>query len=173
MVLSICFAWLRSTLAQKLGCKICSLGLKDSMNWMSGTQMTWNSPKSQTQQNYNWSFKPSVLSVWWLTPSYLQSLQDQTGGCCFAKRIPFSSSRTPKRPTVTRHMILAWRIPGTGEPGRLPSMGSHRVGHDWSHLAATAAAAATGRKVPWPRTGGSNIQAKEMGCITNHGLQFQ
>ena len=26
--------------------------------------------------------------------------------------------------------ILAWRIPGTGEPGGLPSMGSHRVGHD-------------------------------------------
>ena len=26
--------------------------------------------------------------------------------------------------------VLAWRIPGTGEPGRLPSMGSHRVGHD-------------------------------------------
>ena len=32
--------------------------------------------------------------------------------------------------------ILAWRIPGTGEPGGLPSMGSHRVGHDWSDLAA-------------------------------------
>ena len=31
--------------------------------------------------------------------------------------------------------VLAWRIPGTGEPGRLPSMGSHRVGHDWSDLA--------------------------------------
>ena len=30
---------------------------------------------------------------------------------------------------------LAWRIPGTGEPGRRPSMGSHRVGHDWSDLA--------------------------------------
>ena len=28
------------------------------------------------------------------------------------------------------------RIPGTGEPGRLPSIGSHRVGHDWSDLAA-------------------------------------
>ena len=26
--------------------------------------------------------------------------------------------------------VLAWRIPGTGKPGRLPSMGSHRVGHD-------------------------------------------
>ena len=34
--------------------------------------------------------------------------------------------------------ILAWRIPGTGEPGGLPSMGSHRVGHDWSDLAAAA-----------------------------------
>ena len=35
--------------------------------------------------------------------------------------------------------VLAWRIPGMGEPGRLPSMGSHRVGHDWSDLAAAAA----------------------------------
>ena len=32
--------------------------------------------------------------------------------------------------SVTRGNVLAWRIPGTGEPGGLPSMGSHRVGHD-------------------------------------------
>ena len=32
-------------------------------------------------------------------------------------------------------------MPGTAEPGGLPSMGSHRVGHDWSDLAAAAAAA--------------------------------
>ena len=37
--------------------------------------------------------------------------------------------------------VLAWRIPGMGEPGGLPSMGSHRVGHDWSDLAAAAVAA--------------------------------
>ena len=30
--------------------------------------------------------------------------------------------------------VLAWRIPGTGEPGGLPSMGTHRVGHDWGDL---------------------------------------
>ena len=36
---------------------------------------------------------------------------------------------------ATHSSVLAWRIPGTGEPGRLPSMGSHRVGHDWSDLA--------------------------------------
>ena len=36
--------------------------------------------------------------------------------------------------------VLAWRIPGMGEPGGLPSLGSHRVGHNWSNLAAAAAA---------------------------------
>ena len=42
--------------------------------------------------------------------------------------------------TISRVSVLAWRIPGTGKPGGLPSMGSHRVGHDWSDLAAAAAA---------------------------------
>ena len=39
---------------------------------------------------------------------------------------------------ATHSSILAWRIPGMGEPGGLPSMGSHRVRHDWSDLAAAA-----------------------------------
>ena len=43
---------------------------------------------------------------------------------------------------ATHSSVLAWRIPGMGEPSGLPSMGSHRVGHDWSDLAA----AAEGRK---------------------------
>ena len=37
---------------------------------------------------------------------------------------------------ATHSSILAWRIPGTAEPGGLPSMGSHRVGHNSSDLAA-------------------------------------
>ena len=39
---------------------------------------------------------------------------------------------------VTHSSVLAWRIPGAGEPGRLPLMGLHRVGHNWSDLAAAA-----------------------------------
>ena len=39
---------------------------------------------------------------------------------------------------ATHSSVLAWRIQGTVEPGGLPSMGSHRVGHDWSKLAAAA-----------------------------------
>ena len=39
---------------------------------------------------------------------------------------------------ATHSSVIAWRIPGMGEPGGLPSMGSHRVGHDWSDLPAAA-----------------------------------
>ena len=41
-----------------------------------------------------------------------------------------------EKAVATHSSVLAWRIPGTGEPGGLPSMGSHRVRHDWSDLAA-------------------------------------
>jgi len=40
---------------------------------------------------------------------------------------------------ATHSSVLVWRIPGMGEPGGLPSVGSHRVGHDWSDLAVAAA----------------------------------
>ena len=45
-----------------------------------------------------------------------------------------------EKETVTHSSVLAWRIPGMAEPGGLPSVESHRVGHDWSDLAAAAAA---------------------------------
>ena len=49
----------------------------------------------------------------------------------------------------TRDLFLAWRIPGTREPGGLPSMGLHRVGHNWSDLAAVAEISS--RKLEIPR----------------------
>ena len=71
-------------------------------------------------------------------------------GCSLRGR--WESDTTKWLPTFTFHFhalekemathssVLAWRIPGTGEPGGLLSMGSHRVRHDWSDLAAAAAA---------------------------------
>ena len=50
---------------------------------------------------------------------------------------------------ATHSRILAWRIPGTEEPGGLPSMGLHRVGHDWSDLAAAVATKAEDIKKRW------------------------
>ena len=48
---------------------------------------------------------------------------------------------------ATQSSVLAWRIPGTGEPGGLPSMGSHRVGRDWSDFTAAAATAVAACRV--------------------------
>ena len=41
-----------------------------------------------------------------------------------------ASSDQAEKAMATHFSTLAWRIPGTGQPGGLPSMGSHRVGHD-------------------------------------------
>ena len=70
--------------------------------------------------------------------------------------------------TATHSSILAWRIPGTEEPSGLLSMGSHRVGHNWSDLVAAAAAAdkeSAGPgfdpwvgKIPWKRGNGYPLQ---------------
>ena len=77
------------------------------------------------------------------------------GGACWAAVHGVAKSQTPlsdftfpfhfhalEKEMATHSSILAWRIPGTGEPGGLSSMGLHRVGHDWSDLAAATAAAA-------------------------------
>ena len=61
--------------------------------------------------------------------------------CCPLLFLPsiFPSTRVFSNKEMTTHSsILVWRIPGTEEPGGLPSMGLHRVGHDWSDLAAAA-----------------------------------
>ena len=63
------------------------------------------------------------------------------------ERLPFTFHfHALEKEMATHSSVLAWRIPGTGEPGGLPSMGSHRVGHDWSDLAAAAARAILERK---------------------------
>ena len=58
------------------------------------------------------------------------------------KDFPFTFHfHTLEKEMATHSSVLTWRIPGTGEPGGLPSLGSHSVGHNWSDLAAAAAAA--------------------------------
>ena len=56
-------------------------------------------------------------------PSGMQETQE-TGVLSLSKEDPLEEEMAPHSST------LAWRIPGTGEPGGLPPMGSHRVGHD-------------------------------------------
>ena len=73
---------------------------------------------------------------------------------------------------ATHSSVLAWRIPGTGEPGGLPSMGSHRVGHYWSDLAAAAAAAQGHKASKCPGQPGSKASSiLALSCCFPQGLK--
>ena len=59
--------------------------------------------------------------------------------CSFLSNFLEEFQKDMEKEMATHSSVLAWRIPGTGEPGGLLSMGSHRVGHEWSDLAVAAA----------------------------------
>ena len=77
---------------------------------------------------------PMVGGAWWATVHGVAKSRTRLSDLTF----PFHFHALEKE-IVTHSSVLAWRIPGMGEPGELPSMGSHRVGHDWCDLAAAAA----------------------------------
>ena len=79
---------------------------------------------------------PMDGGAWWAAVHGVARSQIRLSDFTF----PFHFHALEKELT-THSTILAWRVPGTGEPGGLPSMGSHRVEHDWGDLAAAAAAA--------------------------------
>ena len=73
--------------------------------------------------------------AWWATVHRVAESRTQLSEFTFT----FHSYALEKE-MATHSSVLALRIPGTGEPGGLLSMGLHRVGHDWSDLAAATAA---------------------------------
>ena len=68
---------------------------------------------------------PTDRGAWWATVHGVTKSQTQLSDFTFI----FHFDALEKE-MATHSCVLAWRIPGTGEPGGLPSMGSHRVGHD-------------------------------------------
>ena len=82
-----------------------------------------------TPHQYSCLENPMDRGAWWAAKSRTR-LSDFT--------FTFHSQALEKE-MATHSRVLAWRIPGTVEPGQLPSMGSYRVRHDWSDLAAAAA----------------------------------
>ena len=72
--------------------------------------------------------------AWWAAVHGVAKSRTQLSNFTFTFHFP-----ALEKEMATLSSVLAWRIPGMGEPGGLPSMGSHRVGHDWSDLAAAAA----------------------------------
>ena len=74
---------------------------------------------------------PMDGGAWWAVVHGVARSQTRLNDFTFA--FNFHAS---EKEMATHSSVLAWRIPGMGEPDGLPSMGSHRVGHDWSDLAA-------------------------------------
>ena len=68
---------------------------------------------------------PMDRGAWWATVHEVAKSRTRLSDFTF----PFPFHALEKE-MATHSSVLAWRIPGTGEPGGLPSMGSHRVGHD-------------------------------------------
>ena len=63
--------------------------------------------------------------AWWAAVYRVAQSQTRLSDFTFTFRF-----RALEKEMATHSSVLAWKIPGTAEPGGLPSMGSHRVGHD-------------------------------------------
>ena len=81
-------------------------------------------------------------SVWVEEPGRLQSMGSQRVRHLLSDFTFTFHFHALENEMATHSSVLAWRVPGMVEPGGLLSMGSHRVGHNWSYLAAAAAAKA-------------------------------
>ena len=88
-----------------------------------------------TPLQYSCLEDPMDGGAWWVAVHGVAGSQTRLSNFTFTFHF-----HALEKAMATQSSVLAWRIPGTGEPGWLPSMGSHRVEHDWSDLAAAAAA---------------------------------
>ena len=88
-----------------------------------------------TPLQYSCLENPMDGGAWWAAVHEVTRSRTQLSDFTFT-----SHFHAVEREMATHSSVLAWRIPGTGETGGLLSLGSHRVGHDWSNLATAAAA---------------------------------
>ena len=88
---------------------------------------------SGTPLQYSCQENPMDGGAWWAAVHGVAKSQIRLSDFPFTFHF-----HTLEKEMATHSSVLAWRIPGTGEPGGLPSMGWHRVRHNWSDLAGLA-----------------------------------
>ena len=87
-------------------------------------------PGNGTPLPYSCLENPMDRGAWWAAVHGVAKSWTQLSDFTFT-----SHFYALEKEVATHSSVLAWRIPGTGEPRGLPAMGLHRVGYDWSHLA--------------------------------------
>ena len=100
----------------------------------------WKDPLEEGLEN------PKDRGAWWSTVHRVA--KSQTSLKQFSTHIAHIYVHILEKAMAPHSSTLAWRIPGTGEPGGRPSLGSHRVRHDWSDLAAAAAEEISVKNLP-------------------------
>ena len=131
-------AWKRPKSPSNMWCTCIHNGLLFSHN-KEGDPAIWRDLEdiiredNGTPLRYSCLENPTDGGAWWAAVHGVSKSQTQLSD--FTVTFHFHAL---EKEMATHSSVLAWRIPGTGEPGGLPSMGSHRVGHDWSDLAAAA-----------------------------------
>ena len=109
---------------------------RNGLNWILNLVISTrlNEEGNGTPLQYSCLENPMDGGAWWAAVHGV--VKSRTRLSDFTFTFHFHAS---EKQMATHSSVLAWRIPGTGEPGGLPSMGSHRVRHDWSDLAGAAA----------------------------------
>ena len=98
------------------------------------TLILWNGEGNGTPLQYSCLENLIDGGAWWAAAHGVTKSRTQLSDFTFTFHF-----HALEKEMATHSSILAWRIPGMGEPGVLTSMGSQRVGHYWSNLAAAAA----------------------------------
>ena len=101
------------------------------MHNLSWVRMPWEGNSNPLQ--YSCLENPMDEGAWWAAVHGVAKSQTRLSDFTLTFHFP-----ALEKEMATHSSVLAWRIPGTGEPHGLTSMGSHRVGHDWNDLAAVA-----------------------------------
>ena len=120
--------------------------------WESGTQHSslqtfkgFHGAGNGTPLQYSCLENPTDGGAWWAAVHGVAKRRTQLSDFTFTFHF-----HALEKEMATHSSVLAWRIPGTGEPSGLPSMGSHRVGHDWSDLAAAVCSSSKTWNFPGP-----------------------
>ena len=91
----------------------------------------WYGEGNGTPLQYSCLENPMDRGAWWAAVHGVAKSRTRLSNFTFTFHF-----HALEKEMATHSSVLAWRIPGMGQPGGLPSVGSHRVGHDWSDLAA-------------------------------------
>ena len=90
-----------------------------------GTTNPFTGEGDGTPLQYSCLENPMDGGAWWVAVHGVAKSRTRLGDFTFTFHF-----HALEKEMATHSSVLAWRIPGTGEPGGLVSMGSHRVGHD-------------------------------------------